>query len=1112
MSRQTCFTRFVITAAAVLLASSGSLVPRAAGQTLYGSLVGNVTDPSGAAVPGVKVTAANAATGFVREVTANERGAYLFTDLQAGSYDVQITAASFAGFIQRGVPVSINAVVRVDVQLQLATTAETITVTGMGATLQTDRSDLRTEIGAKQYQDLPVAGGRNYQALFKLVPGFTPPRPQNSLVSNPQEGLVAEVNGTTKSTNNTRIDGASNAHVWLPQHSAYIPPIEAIETVNVVTNSMDAEQGLAGGAAISVTIKSGTNEFHGSAIEYHTNSSLKARNVFYGASRTPKNIQNQYGGTFGGPIVKNKLFFFFSDEKTSRRWNASRWVTIPTAAQRAGDFSSFGTTIYDPSTGNADGSGRQPFANNTIPLARQSRVAQTLNSWLPQDPTNTDFSSNYFASGGTVFDRNAVDAKVNWNKSDKFTMFGRFSILNFTDWAPTPFDKASGEAIDTSQQAGHGQGRVISTTVGMNYIVSPTLLIDGNIGYARMAPGTYPIQYGQNIGLDVLKLPGTNGPDVFQSGIPGFSISNYETMGNPGSAIPFFWHDNQFQYNANATWMKGKHNIRFGLDISRQHMNHLTAEQGAGPRGSFTYTGGVTALRNGAPPNQFNAFAAFMLGLPSTVGKTVPVENPASTRSWAEGFYVKDQWQATRNLTVSAGVRYELYPMPVRAHHGLEVYDVDTNKVLIGGIGAVPMDVGIAQSHKLIFPRVGLAYRLGTKTVIRAGFGMNTDPYSLARPFRTNYPVLVDQNTVAPNSYAYVGTTEDGIPPIPIPSLGNGVIDIPGNVSAKTLDKTFRRGYVESFNFTIQREIGGGFAGQVAYVGTRGIRQQVSQEINWAPIGTGNTGRVLNQKYGRNASTLLQAPFGTANYNALQSSLSRRFANGFQVQASYTYSKAIAYADEADSTLSFKIPDALGRNRSVTGYDRTHNFQAGWIAEFPFGQGKRWAKDGIARRVLGGWQLNGVLSAYSGNPFTVTASGTSLNAPTETQTADQVLSNAAILGGTGPGQSYFDPKAFAPVTAVRYGTSGLNILRGPGVFNVDLGLFRQFSLTERFKLQFRTEAFNATNTPHFNNPGTSVSNAVRDSAGNITKLNGYTEITSAQTDERQFRFGLRLSF
>lgn len=1100
----------MIAAIAVLLASS-QLVPRITAQVLYGSVVGNITDPSGAAVPAVAVSVTNVQTGLAREATANDRGTFLLPDLQAGRYDVTFTSPSFAAFTQRGVDVSSNTVVRIDVQLQLAGASQMVTVGASGAILQTDRSDVRTEINGKQYQDLPVPGGRNYQSLFKLVPGFTPPRPQNSLVANAQEDLVAEVNGTTKSTNNTKIDGAGNTHIWLPQHSAYVPPLESIEAVNVVTNSMDAEQGQAGGAAVNVVIKSGTNDFHGVGFEYHADSSLKARNVFYTAPTLPKNIQNQYGGTLGGPIVKNKLFFFVSDEETSRRTNVSRLVTIPNAAQRAGDFSSLGTTIYDPLTGNTDGSGRTPFGNNVIPLGRQSRVAQQLNTWLP-DPETSTASSNYFAAGNSKLDRNSLDTKINWNQSDKFTMFGRFSILNFTTFSPTPFDKASGGAIDTSQQAGPGQGRVISTSIGMNYIVNPTFLLDGTMAFARIAPGTTPIQYGQNVGLDVLKLPGTNGPTKFASGIPEFQITGYETLGNPGSATPYFWHDNEYLSNANATWIKGAHSIRFGLDVSRQDMNHLTAEQGAGPRGTFQFTGGVTSLKGGTAPNQFNAFAAYLLGLPSTVGKTVPVEAPVTTRAWTEGFYVRDQWQATRNLTVTAGVRYELYPIPTRDHRGLENYDITQNKVLIGGIGSVPWDVGISVSHLLFSPRLGIAYRPTSKMVVRAGFGMNTDPYSLARPFRTNYPVLVDQNFVAANSYAFVGRTEDGIPAIPIPSLGDGIIGIPGTVSAKRLDNTFRRGYVESFNFTVQRELGAGFAGQVAYVGTRGIRQQVSQELNYAPIGTGNTGRVLNQQFGRVASTLLQAPFGTANYNSLQAHVSRRFANGLHAQASYTFSKAIAYNDEADSTLAFNIPNAFGRNRSVTGYDRTHNLQAGFMAEFPFGRDKRWARGGISRLVLGGWQLNGLFSAYSGTPFTVTASNASLNAPTETQTADQVLSGVAILGGAGPGQSYFNPLAFAPVTSARYGTSGLNILRGPGVVNLDLGLFREFSVRERVKVQFRAEAFNAANTPHFNNPGTNVSNATRNAEGTISKLNGYTEITTAANDERQLRFGLRISF
>lgn len=1100
----------VICALAVMLALE-PLAFHLESQTLYGSVVGNITDPSGAAVPGATVTLVNTETGFTREVRTGDSGAYSVPDLQAGHYDVKIVAPSFANVTRQGVTVSNNAVVRVDVQVQLAATSQNVTVAGSAAVLQTDRADVHTDIGAKQFQDLPVPGGRVYQSLFKLIPGFTPPRAQNSLVSNGGEDLVAEVNGTTKSTNNTRIDGASNTNIWLPQHSAYVPPLESIESVNVATNSMDAEQGQAGGAAVNVTIKSGTNDFHGVGFEYNTDSAIQARNVFYNSPTLPKNIQNQYGGTLGGPIVRNKLFFFVGDEQTSRRTNVSRLATVPTEAQRAGDFSGLGTVLYDPLTGDANGAGREPFQNNLIPLSRQSRVAQQLNSWLP-NPTSPSSASNYFSSGNSTFDRNSLDAKVNWNKSDKFTMFGRFSIMNFTDFSPTVFDKASGQAIDTSQQAGPGQGRVISTSIGMNYIVSPTFLFDGNVAYTRIAPSTFPIQYGQNIGLDVLNIPGTNGPTQFESGIPEFQVTGYETLGNPGSATPYFWHDNEYQYNANASWMKGAHNLRFGMDLSRQDMNHLTAEQGAGPRGTFQFTGGVTALKGGSAPNQFNAFAAYLLGLPSTVGKTVPVEAPVTTRAWSQGYYLRDQWQAARNLTVTVGARYEFYPVPTRDHRGLERYDLTNNKVLVGGIGNVPTDMGVSVSHLLLYPRVGIAYRPSSKWVVRAGYGMNADPYSLARPFRTNYPVLVDQNFVAANSYAFVGTTESGIPPIPIPSLGNGVIDIPGKVSAKTLDTNFRRGYVETFNLTIQRELGAGFSAEAGYVGTRGIRQQVSQELNWAPVGTGNAGRILNQQFGRVASTLLEAPFGTANYNALQARVTRRFANGFQFQASYTFSKAIAYNDEADSTLAFNIPNELGRNRSTTGYDRTHNFEAGWSAEFPFGKGKPWAQTGIPRLVLGGWQVNSTFSAYSGTPFTVTASGASLNAPTETQTADQILPAAAIRGGTGPGQSYFNPAAFAPVTAVRYGTSGLNTLRGPGLIGVDFGLFREFAVRERLKIQFRAEAFNATNTPHFNNPGANASNAVFNPDGTISKLNGYTEITSALPDQRQIRVGLRLSF
>jgi hypothetical protein len=1076
-------------------------------QTLYGSLVGNVTDPSGLAVPGARVRATHTGTGLVRESPTNERGGFLFPDLQPGSYDVTILAGSFASFTRTGVHVSTNAVTRMDAQLHLATTTETVTVAASAVTLQTDRAEVRSEVDRRQVNDLPVAGVRNFTSLLRLIPGITPPAPAHTLAANPMEAQVVNVGGMDDERNDTRIDGAGNTFVWLPRLIAYSPPLETIEAVNIVTNSMDAEQGMAGGAAVNVVTKSGTNQFHGALFEFHTNSALKARNVFFAEARKPKYLQNQWGGTFGGPIAKNKLFFFGSHERTNRRSNVSRFFTVPTPEQRRGDFNSFGTTIYDPLTGNPNGSARVPLANNTVPVARQSRVALQLISWLP-NPTTSAISSNYFASGVAMFDRDATDTKLNWNASDKFTMFGRFSILNFSGDTPTPFGQASGGSIEPNLSEGAVNGLNTSTSLGFTYMVTPALLVDGNFGFNRVTPEALHTFYGQNIGLDVLKLPGTNHPtDITYSGIPDFVISGYSTLGNPGAARPQRWHDNQRQYGGNISWMKGAHSLRFGIDISREHMNHWQVEAGGGPRGSFEYTGGITALQGGPSPNQFHAFAAFLLGMPSSVGKAVAPELPITTRAWRQGYYARNQWQVTRNLTLTMGLRAEYYPLISRKDRGIELYDVATNKMLIGGVGSVPSDLGIDEKPHFA-PRLGIAYRLGTGWVFRSGFGHSTDPYSLARPYRTNYPVTIAMTLVAPNTYQFVGRTEDGIPPVPIPDLGNGVIDIPGNVAAKTLDQKIDRGYTQSYNVTIQRELKWGFVGQAGYVGSRVVRPLLNLELNYALPGGGNTGRLLNRQFGRTASTTVQRPYsdGTGRYDSLQATLTRRFSGGYQVQTSYTFSKTISWS------TSWVDPSQFHRNRALAAYDRPHNLQVGWIAELPFGKGKRLAHEGVPGLLLGGWQVNGIFSGYSGTPFNVSSSATSLNAPGNAQTADQVLPEVRILGGTGPGQSYFDPLAFRPITDVRYGNTGLRNLRGPGVVSVDLGLFREFHARERVAIQFRAEAFNATNTPQFNNPGTNVSNLRLNADGTVNVLGGYTEITGALPTERQVRLGLRISF
>jgi hypothetical protein len=489
-------------------------------------------------------------------------------------------------------------------------------------------------------------------------------------------------------------------------------------------------------------------------------------------------------------------------------------------------------------------------------------------------------------------------------------------------------------------------------------------------------------------------------------------------------------------------------------------------------------------------------------------------EFPFTTRTWRYSLYVRDRWQVTRKLTLNYGTRWEYFPMPTRADRGFERYDPETNQMFIGGIGNVPTDLGVEVSKRLFAPRVGVAYRATDNTVIRAGYGISIDPFSLARPLRTNHPVLVELVVEQPNNMQPAATLAEGIPPIPAPSLGNGVIPVPGNVSTQTVPLDFPRGYLQSWNFTVEQNVGAGFVAEAAYVATRQIRQLGYRQLNWAPVGGGNPGRQLFQSFGRTANTRIADAIGNSHYDSLQAQLRRRFFGGYSVNIAYTLAKSITTSgsDVSDAELPINIPEYYHLNRSVSGFDRRHNLQITNIFELPFGRGKRWGGSNRAVNVVaGGWQFNSIVALQSGRPFSVLASGTSLNAPGNTQRADQVKPEVAILGGAGPGQPYFDPTAFAQVNEARFGTAGFNSLYGPGRVNWDLSAFRNFAMSERVNLQFRAESFNVTNTPKFGNPGSNVSNVQYQPDGSIRSLNGFGEITTA-SEERQFSLGLRLSF
>ncbi len=1093
-----------------LLGAIGSL-PSAA-QVLYGSLTGTITDSTGAAVPGAKVEVVNTATGISRNAATDDRGGYLFSDLQAGPYRVTISAAAFSAATREGLTIIANTQQRLDVSLNVAQVSESVTVAAAAAVLQTDRADVNNQITANQVQNLPFAGnqGRNFQNLYRIVPGFSPPSELHSDAGNPQRALGSNVNGVSFSNNNTRLDGATVSYPWLPHIIAYVPPADAVEAVNIVSNSFDAEQGMAGGSAINVSIKSGTNQFHGSGHWYHTNSAVQARNFFFVGSQLPKNLLHQWGGTFGGPIKKNKLFFFTDWERTTRRQFASAFRTIPVAALRQGDFTGTGTTLFDPQTGAANGTGRTPFPGNMIPSARFDPASVRMISLLPA-PNLTTFPNNYFATGNYTFNRDNFDVKINYNPTDKSSVFGRYSFSPSSIFDPPSLEQAGGDAL-TGGQPGNAPGRVQSAAIGGTYTVTPRLLLDGNVGFTRQRLGAQNVDIERNFGLEDLRIPGTNGTDRLQGGYPRFNIVGMSALGNPNVSNPFLFRDNQYVVVGNAGYIKGAHNLRFGGEYTYYTINHFQPQAAFGPRGGFNFTGGLTALNGGAAPNQFNSFGDFLLGLPQAMGKDIQFINPAAVRMPGWGFYARDQWQVNRKLTVTYGARFERYPFATRDHRGGERYDPATDRVLVGGLGGTPTDTGVRVPVLQVAPRIGIAYRIDDKTVIRAGYGISIDPDSFRR-MRDSYPATISSQFSGATNFTQAGTLRTGIPNIATPDLSAGVINLPLAVGTTTFPEEFRRGYIQSFNFTVQRLIWGGFNLQAAYVGSRAIRQTALVNINAAARpGSGNAGRALALRYpGRIGAITLYTPFSTSNYNSLQMQLTKQLAGGGLFGVTYTWSKAISFADNNDSGLSWNSPEYWARNRAVASFDRTHNFQMYGVYALPFGRGKRMLTSGIGSVLAGGWQMNGILSLLSGLPFTVSSADASLNAPGNAQTADQILPNVRILGQFGRGVSYFDPNAFAPITTARFGNSGRNLLRGPGQFNLDFSLFRDFAVRENLKLQFRAESFAITNTPQFGNPGANVSNLTRNADGSIRSLGGFSEVTSAG-GARTIRFALKLFF
>jgi hypothetical protein len=1141
----------------------------ASAQVLYGSIVGTLTDESGAVVPQATVTVKNTSTGLSRDAKTDNAGYYSIPNLPEGTYDLSVDAGGFRPYTQKGLNVPINAVTRANVVIAVGAVTEQVTVEAATAALQTTKSDVSVNLDPKAIENLPLSGYRNFQSLINLVPGATPARYQNAVTDTPGRALSSNVNGQERGANNTRVDGSADILVTMPHHAVYVPPVESIQQVSVSTNNFDAEQGMTGGAAVTVVTKAGTNDLRGSVFAMHDNSALRAftwDENRAGITEKPKGKRNIDGGSLGGPIKKDKFFFFADWEGTFERVAHSVSSSLPTADFRTGNFSrTLGANIlsangspimiptteggsvplregmvFDPFSGNLDGTGRSVFSSggriNVIPQARLNGPTQKLLNLVPM-PTLPGDSDNFFNSGTQPLNRNNVDAKINWNRNERHQLWFKYSVMDALVKGDFSLGQAGGECL-CGGGLGAGHTLVQIGGMGQTYTVSPTFLIDGTFGWTRFGQNVTPPDLGTNFGLDVLGIPGTNGPDPRESGMPPFYISGYSDLGNNEGWNPLYRNDQSYTFNTNASWMKGTHDIRFGFDFVHHLMNHWQPELGEGPRGAFHFDPGVTALNpdaldasvgfQGDTPsfeNDWNGLAGFLLGTPTASGKSSQFIKMNSFENQYAAF-IRDRWRAKPNLTVDLGLRWELYPNRWRSGGlGIESYDPTTNEALIGGRGGIPQDNGVGYSKKLFAPRVGFAWQITDNTVLRSGYGITyaSHPWG-AQALRGWFPLTVVAVFEGANGFQPVTTSPGyvaagvpnaplgptvGIPSICCPDISTGRVPLPlvAETGYPVANQELHRGYIQSWNLVAERKLPGDLVASLGYVGSKSVRGFAFLDVNASQVpGSGDEGRPLFEKFGRTTTTREWDGRTSSIYHSLQASLNRRFSNGLLLKGAYTFSKAIDDATYSDWTeFMWNASSQFDRNRALASHDIPHNFQFAFVYELPFGSTKKWATTGTSSKILGGWQLNGLFAAYSGRPFSLSASGSSLNMPGNAQTPDQVKEKVEIFGNVGDDGTYFDTSAFTRVTEVRFGNVGRNTMRGPGVVNLDASLFRTFKVTGRADLQFRAEAFNVTNTPHFGNPNGNVNSA---NFGRVLA----TQTADAMGQSREFRFGLRLGF
>jgi hypothetical protein len=1052
------------------------LTPAALGQTTRATLTGTVTDPNGAVVPGATVSVTNVATNIVTTTHTNENGIYTFTALQPGEYNVEAELSGFKRNVQTGIVLQIAAASRLDIPLEVGAVTEEVRVVSQAPLVRSTSSEQGQVIDYKQIQSLPL-NGRLFQQLITLTPGAIPAGfadfAENPAGAGARSAVHHSVNGLPWSGNNYLLDGVANNEP-LNAFVNITPPLEALQEFKVQTNNPTAEFGVFGGAVVNLSIRSGTNQFSGSVFEYYRDDSLNARN-FFAATKAPFN-SNQFGGTFGGPLVRNRAFFFGDYQRLQQDQGRTVVATVPTAAMRRGDLSEFSTPIFDPLSPS-----RAAFAGNIIPADRINAITRQVADIWPL-PNRAGIADNYIENNVITQEQDAFDIRGDLNLAEWGSAFGRYSRAD-REFVEPPTANIFMSGGNRSESGNY------NLVLGHTYTFSSSRLNEFRLGINK-----YDLaQFGSDFGVpknNELGIPNGNiegHPYTF--GIANFNVAGFLATGSPGftNSVRI---GKTLQLSDNFTWLVGRHSLKFGGD-TRFITSTLTNPQ-TQPRGLFTfdrnYTSNLGAANTGQP------WASFMLGLPNRVQRDFVDTYPEVEINFV-GFFVQDDFRVTRNLTVNLGLRWDLLTSPVEKNNR------QTNFSLNDGLIHVATDDDRGPLTTNFYggwaPRLGVAYSPDDgRTAIRGAYGISyyRDNFGAnGGTLERNHPLFQQIDLQTPNQFVPFRSVSDGLPgftsipltPTITPPPGFAVFFFPAG------DKP---NMAHMFNVGVQRQLPWSSVLDVSYVGTRGKNIFVSRNVNVPLPGPGALDPrrpyfsiapnipVINQRSGDAESW----------YDALQVKVDKRFSQGLQALLSYTWSSSEDTAFILHPAFETRAP-SIGK-----AIDVPHNFVLSFAYELPFGAGKTFMSDasGVVQKLVEGWAINGITMFQSGQPLNIRLASSQLN----TGTDNWANVTCGDIGTPELVTQWFDTSCFATPPNFEFGNYEIGQVRGPRFVNTDFSFFKRTSLGATRSIEFRLEVFNLFNKAHFSNPNDRLGNAA------------FGRISSTRFPSREIQLGARFLF